>query len=130
MAFALRLHPDSAMLPAAPDRVLIVDLVRQRMGSAWLADFFFSLCPAGGEGWLLAVYPGPAKARVGFLAFDLCPVMAMATEFRLPEVADFSAVRFLPGPGSTCLETFGSGCFPIDFAIALAGSAVVAAAGF
>ena len=69
-----------------------------------------------------------AKAKADSLPVDLCPVMAM--EFRLPEVADFSAVRFLPGPGSTCLETFGSGCFPIDFAIALAGSAVVAAAGF
>src|SRR4030081_3630963 len=108
VAVVLSLRPGLAILPAALDYVKIVDLVRQRMGSASLADFCFPLCQARGKVGLLAVYPGPAKAKVGSLAFDLCPVMAMATEFRLPEVVDSFAARFLPGPGSTCLETFGS----------------------
>ncbi|MEY2544526.1 MAG: hypothetical protein QOE81_1987, partial [Verrucomicrobiota bacterium] len=50
-------------------------------------------------------------------------------EFRLPEVVDSFAARFLPEPDSICPENPCSGCFPIGFAIAPAGSAV-AAAGF
>ena len=111
MAFDRRRHPDSAILPAV-DRALIVDPVRQRTDWAWRWHFCF--------------LPFRERAKVDSLAVDLFPAMAM--EFRPPEVADFFAVRSWPAPGSTYLENSCSGCFLIGFAIAPAGSAVVAAA--
>ena len=114
MTFDRRLHPDSAILPAVPDRALIVDPVRQRTDWAWRLHFCFLLFRE--------------RAKVDSLAVDLSPALAM--EFRPPEVADFFSVRSWPAPGSTYLENFCSGCFLIDFAIAPAGSVVVVAAGF
>ena len=90
MAFDRRCHPDSAILPAVLDRALIVDPVRQRTDWAWRSHFCFP--------------PFRERAKIDSLAVDLSP--AMATEFRLPEVADSFAVRFWPGPGSTCPENF------------------------
>ena len=117
MTFDRRLHPDSAILPAVPDRALIVDPVRQRTDWALRPHFCFLLFRE--------------RAKVDSLAVDLSPALAM--EFRPPEVADFFSVRSWPAPGSTYLENFCSGCFLIDFAIAPAGSVVVVvvvAAGF
>ena len=115
MTFDRRLHPDSAILPAVPDRALIVDPARQRTDWAWRLHFCFLLFRE--------------RAKVDSLAVDLSPALAM--EFRPPEIADFFSVRSWPAPGSTYLENFCSGCFLIDFAIAPAGSVVVvAAAGF
>ena len=90
MASDRRLHPDSAILPAVLDRVLIVDPIRQRTGWAWRSHFCF--------------LPFRERAKVDSLAVDLSPAMAM--EFRPPEIADFFAFRFWPGPGSTCPENF------------------------
>src|SRR6266403_1141741 len=114
MAFDRRLHWDSAILPVVPDRALIVDPVRQRTDWAWRWHFCF--------------LPFRKRVKVDSLAVDFSPAMAM--EFRPVAAADFFAVRSWPAPGSTCPENFCSGCFLIDFAIAPAGSVVVAAAGF
>src|SRR6266478_1267211 len=110
LAFDRRRHPDSAILPAVRDRALIVDPVRQRTDSAWRWHFCF--------------LPFRKRAKVDSLAVDLSPAMGM--EFRSVAAADFFAVRSWPAPGSTCPENFCSGCFLIGFAIAPAGSVVVA----
>src|SRR5258708_229124 len=110
MDFDRRRHPDLAILPAVLDRAPIVDPVRQRTDSAWRSHFCFLLFRE--------------RAKVDSLAVDLS--LAMAMEFRPPDVADFFAVRSWPAPGSTCPENCCSDCFLIDFAIALAGSVVVA----
>ena len=119
MAFDLRLHSDSAIVPAGPDRALIVDLACRRTDLAWLAHFCFPR------------FRARAKPNVDSVAVDLCfcPLMATAMEFRLPEIADSFAVRFSPAPGSICPENLCLGYFRIGFAIAPADS-VVAAAGF
>jgi hypothetical protein len=50
----------------------------------------------------------------------------MELDFRPIAIVGFFAARFSPAPGSTCPENFC--CFLIGFAIAPAGSVVVAAA--
>jgi len=112
MALDLRLRPGLAIVRADPDRALIVDLVRRRMGSAWIARFCFLLFRV--------------MAKVGLLVVDPCPLMEL--DSRPVSVADFFAARFSPAPGSICLWSSGAGCFPIGFAIAPAGFVVVAAA--
>ena len=94
MAFDLRLHSDSAIVPAVLDRARVVDLERQRTDSQLAEETCFLLLRM--------------RAKVGSVAVDLClcPLMATAMEFRLPEVADFFSVRFSPAPGSICPENF------------------------
>ena len=108
MGLDLRLHPDSAIVRADPDRVLIVDLVRRRTDSVTRTRFCF--------------LPFQPRAKVGSVAVDLFPVTG--PDFRRASVADFSAARFSVAAGLICPANSDSGCFLIDFAIAPAGSAV------
>src|SRR5205823_6148681 len=97
--FDRRRHPDSAIYPAVLDRALIVDPVRQRTDWAWRSHFCF--------------LPFRERAKIDSLAVDLSP--AMATEFRLPEVADscrfyfavaVAALVFVSGAVSAARSSF------------------------